>query len=377
MHSESPDWHRGAVGIQTLDIFARPCKTEIMDVEDQTQRSRRGDLRAVVVRPVEDDEEPRWLELMRAHHYLGFGKSQGKRIFYVATLDGQWVALLSWAAAALHVKCRDNWIGWDSVAKRHRLCHVTNNTRFLILPGATVKNLASRVLALNLKRLRADWLYRHGQQIHLVETFVDPERFRGTCYLAQGWTFLGLTEGFGKDPSGAYTAHGKPKMMFVRPLIHDVQYRLRNPIIDDDRAPRLMLDIRKLRLDGKGGLLDVMRTIPSVRVKECSCYRQYKLLGLMTCALLSGARNHVQISRYVQSLTAAELGRVGLGPADRPSRWTLWRLLNRIDSEQFDREVSRWLASASHGHTKTKVKEALSGNATLPLLTAFRRDCQV
>lgn len=346
-----------------------------MDAEDHTPRCERDQLRAAVVRPVADDEVPRWLELMRAHHYLGFGKSQGKRILYVATIDGEWVALLSWAAAALHVKCRDNWIGWDSTAKRHRLRQITNNTRFLILPGTNVKNLASRVLALNLKRLRVDWLDRHGHDLHLVETFVDPERFRGTCYLAQGWIHIGFTEGFGKDPSGAYTAHGKPKMMLVRPLTLDVQYRLRNPIIDDGgRGPRLMLDVRKLRLDGRGGLLDVMLKIPSVRVKECSRYRQYKVLALMTCAILSGARNHVQISRYVQSLTADELTRFGLGPEERPSRWTIWRLLNRIEAEPFDREVSRWLVGA--GHARTRTKEGISGTATLPLLTAFRRDSQ-
>lgn len=369
---------QGASLWQTLDIFSGVCKTEIVDTADYNPEIERGRLRAVVVRPIEDDEERRWLELMRSHHYLGFGKSQGRRILYVATLDGEWVGLLSWAAAALHVRCRDQWIGWDSVAKRQRLCQITNNTRFLVLPGAKIKNLASRILALNLRRLRGDWLARHGYEIHLTETFVDPERFRGTCYLAQGWTHIGFSEGFGKDPSGAYAEHGKRKMMLVRPLIPDAQYRLRNPVIDDgDGDGRLMLDVRKLQLDGKGGLLDVMLKIPSVRMKECSRYRQYKVLALMTCALLSGARSHIQVGRYVKSLTEAELTRLGLGPNERPSRWTLWRLIGRIDTERFDREVSEWLLGAGPKETRNKVKEVLSGGTPLPLLTAFRRGYQV
>jgi hypothetical protein len=124
---------------------------KVMDVELNNKTL----LAAVVVRPIEAHELPRWLELVRAHHYLGFGKSAGKRILYVATIDGEWAALLSWAAAALHVRCRDQWIGWDKAVKRRRLKQITNNTRFLILPGVHVKNLASRVLALNLRRIRA------------------------------------------------------------------------------------------------------------------------------------------------------------------------------------------------------------------------------
>ena len=142
------------------------------DVDDSDIVSSRAALRAIEVRPVEAHEVERWLAFMREHHYLGFGKSAGKRVLHVATIGGEWVALLCWAAAALHVKCRDQWIGWDGVAKTHRLRLVTNNTRFLVLPGWHLRNLASRVLGLSIRRLARDWQARHG---YSVETMPDVQ----------------------------------------------------------------------------------------------------------------------------------------------------------------------------------------------------------
>jgi hypothetical protein len=329
--------------------------------------------REVIVRPLLDVEVPRWLDLMRAHHYLGFGKSAGKRIFYVATIDDEWVALLAWAAAALHVKCRDQWLGWDKVQKRHRLHLVTNNTRFLVLPGASLPNLASRVLALNARRLGADWRERHGNDVLLAETFVDPSRFRGTCYRAAGWTAVGMTAGFGHHPRGAYQHHGSPKQMFLRPLVPDARERLGSPIMEQVGAvPRLILDVSKLPFEGERGLLGAMQKIPSVRAKPCATHPQFKLLALSACALLSGARSHHDIDRYMRSLKPAELERLRLSPAKLPSRWTVWRVLSRIDAVMFDRHVSDWLADVWQGSAPLPFCNHSGG--ALPLLTAFRRD---
>jgi len=95
---------------------------------------------------------------------------------YVAHHDNRWLALLGWGAAALKCKARDQWIGWTQALKLQRLALVANNSRFLILPDVNVPNLASRVLALNLKRLSDDWLETHGHPIYLAETFVDPHQ---------------------------------------------------------------------------------------------------------------------------------------------------------------------------------------------------------
>lgn len=133
----------------------------------------------------------------------------------MATVDGQWVALLAWASAAWCCAPRDRWIGWAPLLRRHRLPFIANNTRFLILDGVRVPNLASAGLAANVKRLAADWRRAHRHPVLLAETFVDPTHFSGTAYQAAGWLPLGLTRGYARH-GGRYVHHGQPKVMWVR-----------------------------------------------------------------------------------------------------------------------------------------------------------------
>jgi hypothetical protein len=153
------------------------------------------DFEALRVRPVSQDEEGHYRELMQAHHYLGDLAKIGRTIWYVATLGEAWVALLSISAAAWKCGVRDRWIGWDYRHQYDRLGLVANNSRFLILPEWHLPNLGSKVLSLCEKRLAADWQTRFGQPLLLLETFVDPTRFQGTVYRAANWTCLGLTQG--------------------------------------------------------------------------------------------------------------------------------------------------------------------------------------
>ena len=122
-------------------------------------------LQSVVVRPISMSERPRWKDLMASHHYVGFEKLSGHSILYVATLGDEWLALLSWSSAALHVGCREEWIGWNRPIKDLRLRFIANNSRFLILPGVSIKNLASKVLSTNVARLSSDWNAFHGYSI--------------------------------------------------------------------------------------------------------------------------------------------------------------------------------------------------------------------
>jgi hypothetical protein len=184
----------------------------------------------VRVRLICDSERRLWAQLMREHHYLGFQGLVGESLRYVAVYKEQLVALLGWAAPALSCKPRDQWIGWPAALKWHRLPLVANNFRFLILPGMRVHNLASRILALNINRLSEDWHNAYGHPIWLVETFVDPRFFRGTCYKAAGWICLGNTRGFARH-AGRYTHHGCPKLVFVRTLRPDASQRLSDPYL--------------------------------------------------------------------------------------------------------------------------------------------------
>jgi len=157
------------------------------------------DLRRVVVRPVRCGEIQRWRRLMAQFHYLGDGELVGESLRYVAESECGWLALLGWNAAAWKSRYREAYIGWDERTKQQRLRFVINNSRFLILPWVHVPHLASSVLGATLRRLSADWLDRYGHPIVLAETFVDLERFRGTCYRAANWTYLGLTRGMGRE----------------------------------------------------------------------------------------------------------------------------------------------------------------------------------
>ena len=149
-----------------------------------------------VVRVTAPDERRRLQQLLQQHHYLGRLKPVGEQLYYAAVdAQGRWVALLLFSAAAKHLKHRDQWMGWTRPQRDRRLSLKVNNSRFLILPEGSVPNLGSRVLRLTLDRLSADWQERYGHPVLMVETFVDPARFCGTVYTANGWQEPGLTDG--------------------------------------------------------------------------------------------------------------------------------------------------------------------------------------
>ncbi|MDF1580513.1 MAG: DUF4338 domain-containing protein, partial [Desulfuromonadales bacterium] len=150
-------------------------------------------LNAIHVRPVVSFEETRYRELMQRHHYLGDLPKIGETLWYVATLNDEWVALLTFSAAALKCAARDQWIGWSYRHQYDRLKLVANNSRFLILPQWHIPNLGSRTLSLCEKRIQNDWLVRFGHPLLLMETFVDPQRYHGTVYKVLIPTLFGLT----------------------------------------------------------------------------------------------------------------------------------------------------------------------------------------
>lgn len=174
------------------------------------------DLSTLVVRPIHANEREGWRLYMGRHHYLGDRPIVGEHLLYAAELGGELVALLGWGSAAFRAPLREEYIGWDESAKRERLHLVVSNVRFLVLPWVRVPHLASKILATNLRRLSEDWEQKWGHPVHLAETFVDA-RFRGTCYRASNWEYLGQTAGRSKR-GNAYLKEGSPKALFVYPL---------------------------------------------------------------------------------------------------------------------------------------------------------------
>lgn len=130
------------------------------------------------------------------HHYLGFRGPVGENIAYLARdRHGRDLACLLFGAAAWKTKPRDNWIGWDDATRVRRLPLLANNSRFLILPWVRVPHLASHMLGRIARRLAADWQAKYGHPLHLLETFVEHDRFQGTCYRAANWIRVGQTQG--------------------------------------------------------------------------------------------------------------------------------------------------------------------------------------
>jgi hypothetical protein len=141
-----------------------------------------------------------WHELMSRYHYLGAGPLCGAQMRYVIRSATQgWLGGLAFSAAAWQVGARDRWIGWSAAARRQNLPRVVANSRLLILPQVRVPHLASHVLGLCVKRLPEDWQERYGYRPLLLETFVERERFKGTCYRAANWQHVGGTCGRGRQ----------------------------------------------------------------------------------------------------------------------------------------------------------------------------------
>ncbi|MBW2147099.1 MAG: DUF4338 domain-containing protein [Deltaproteobacteria bacterium] len=148
--------------------------------------------------------------MVHHYHYLGRPGLVGEHLRYLAFLDGQVAACLGWASAAFKIQPRERFIGWGASTRRQRLCFIANNVRFLILPWVSIPHLASKLIALNLRRLSTDWKQAYVHPLYLAETFVDTSRFQGTCYKAANWIYVGQTQGSGKR-GNRYYDHGRSK----------------------------------------------------------------------------------------------------------------------------------------------------------------------
>jgi len=304
-------------------------------------------LREVVVRPIVPSEHGRWRELMARFHYLGDGVLVGESMRYVAESPAGWLALLGWSTAALKSRHREAFIGWEEKIKLQRLKFVTNNARFLILPWVRVPHLASRVLGCNLRRLSADWRARYGHGILLVETFVDLSRFRGTCYRAANWTWLGQTRGMGRSGAG-YKAHGRPKGLFVYPLHARARQILAAPfpspeIMEEGRMAGLSLDVNRLPLEGHGGLIEALRDIGDPRKARGIRHPFASVMALAALATLSGMRNYEAIAEWAADLPKDVLKRLHCWCHRAPSEPTFRRVLQSVNADEVDEKIGQWL----------------------------------
>ena len=170
-------------------------------------------------------DEPLFNSLMEEHHYLGYEQPVGEHLKYLVWARGRPAACIAWSSAPRHIGSRDRHIGWSAEARRRNIRFLAYNTRFLILPWVRVKHLASQILGRMAARISDDWQGLYGHPIYFLETFVDPERFRGTCYRAANWVVLGKTTGRGKQ-SNSYVPNRSIKEVLGYPLTKRFRERL-------------------------------------------------------------------------------------------------------------------------------------------------------
>ena len=170
-------------------------------------------------------EESLFDGLIESHHYLGYSRPVGEHLKYLIYAGERPVACMAWSSAPWHMGPRDRFIGWTPAVRRRNLHLLAYNTRFLILPWVQVRHLASHILGRMARRLSADWEAFYGHPIYYLETFVDRERFAGTCYRAANWRCLGQTTGRGiKDKAHKVTLSIKDVLGY--PLRRDFRCKL-------------------------------------------------------------------------------------------------------------------------------------------------------
>jgi len=175
-----------------------------------------------------EDESRRWRQCVEQHHYLGCPVPYGAHLRYWVQQEGRALACLLWTSPAWRMKPRDAWIGWTDQERRQNLQRIVNNSRFLILPWVRVRGLASMILARCARQLPEDWEAHYGYRPLLLETLVDSQRFKGTCYRAANWIHVGQTAGRGR--MDRHTLREEPvKDIYLYPLTSRARQRLSCP----------------------------------------------------------------------------------------------------------------------------------------------------
>ena len=197
---------------------SRPQKIDIDQTPIYTTLSK---LQPLQIRQVRRRSSEKLFNSLIAHyHYLGYCHPVGEHLKYVVVVQNRPIACLAWSSAPRHIGCRDKFIGWSADIRKKNLHLIAYNSRFLILPWVQVRHLASHLLGRMAKAVPADWDRIYNHRVYFLETFVDTERFKGTCYKASNWIYLGNTTGRGKNDQ-SHKANRSIKAVWAYPLSID------------------------------------------------------------------------------------------------------------------------------------------------------------
>lgn len=289
--------------------------------------------------------------LMVKHHYLQSATLVGEHLRYVAVYRGQWLALASFSAAAYHLRYREQFIGWTPEQRRRRLALVANQSRFLVLPDCHYPNLPSRMLKLLLSRLSDDWQERWGHPVALVETFVDPEYFRGTTYKVSGWSELGPTSGFGRCAPDFYQAHDRPKQLWVKELVQGACQKLRAQslppawaVVEQPSNPGCTTKVKEIK-----SLRDELKALPEFRRRQSLGYPIAGVVALIVLASFCGViRGQRDLAAFARTLSQGQLRALGFRLDRRtkrvrcPKETVFFRVLQQVDEDLLEKLLLKW-----------------------------------
>ena len=201
-------------------------KPAALQCDESPMQVRLSELGALELRQVRrTPDESLFNSLMQQHHYLGYAQPVGEHLKYLVYAQGRPVACLAWSSSPRHLGSRDRHIGWSKEVRLANINLLAYNTRFLILPWVKVPHLASHILGRMARTLSVHWSSVYGHPIYFLETFVDPQRFKGTCYRAANWQLLGETTGRGKNDQ-THKANRPIKQVLGYALVKDFRSRL-------------------------------------------------------------------------------------------------------------------------------------------------------
>lgn len=329
----------------------------------------------ISVRPIEEHEEGKYLGLMASGHYLGAIRRIGESIWYVASYEGEWIALISFSAAVLQCEARDRWIGWQYRHQTGRLKLLANNSRFLLLRPGQVSNLGSRLLSLCLKRLSHDWVVKYSHPILLVETFVDPERFHGGVYRASNWQLVGHSKGY-RRITGGYSAQTQSrKLVFVKSLHRRAQQALSQSTLSHHfNLGEITMRISTTQMRS---LPDFFDRVTDPRRAQGRRHRLSTVLGIAAGAVLCGMRSYESIAEWADSLSQKNREhfrcRYAKGRFLVPSLTILRDLLVRVDPAELNKAFQHW----NQTYAQDDQSLAIDGKVMCNAIDASGRQTQI
>jgi hypothetical protein len=311
-------------------------------------------LSELTIRLATEGDLPRFNQLLAKEHYLKNPTVVGRVLRYIVEYEGQWIALIVFSSPAYHLKPRDRWLRWSPREVEERRRWLAQNSRFLVLAG-TMRwpNLGSKALKLACDRLPVDWQKQFGEPVLAVESFIDPQRGRGTCYKAAGWERLGPTQGYERGWKDFYTDTKHPKELWVKALDEVALAMLQAGEMPASLAPSegALAPVCPVPIKKLDSLWDYFHhTMTDPRKARGQRYELATILTIAALAVAAGSKGPHAIFEFADGLNHGQRRRLRCRrrPEERrqfdvPCERTFRRALKVINSDSLKNALVDWM----------------------------------